>query len=713
MKLTVEKSTASCLSTRRKLITTAVLMSLASNAMAFEFEVDGGWKGVLNTTLTASSGWRAESPDKSIINATNARQSGLSTAASSAAATAEGYHGGATDDYNLNYRKGDQYSELYKFVSDLNLSKDGTGGMIRVKGWYDRQLNNGDVYWGNQSSGYSANKPLSDRDMGAFNKFDGLELLDAYVYTSFDLADRPVQLRLGRQAVNWGESVFIKGANEMSRLDVAALRKAGTELKEALLPVWSLYGNMSLGDGMSVEAYYQFKHEAHNIDECGTYWAPLNGSFSQSNNACAAAFIAGGNRFGYSNGWYLGGTGAPESKLTKDGGEYGFAFRLPVEAIDTEFAFYAMNTHAKAPVINLVVGSDLRAYVAPALIPASAGGPRPLGTVLPAGLLAALKPALLAVPMTPISNVGSLLAARSPLFAGTNGLGARIDAARAAGTLQDSSAYWVYPEDIQTYAISATTTLAGWSVASELSHQRGVPVMMNAPDLIAGIVNGQGPLSAVGSATGVAGNGLFASGTTLGTLTPRVGETIEGWKRVNKTQFQVNGLVTLPAILGASNGLFVAEAGAQWTDLPSSYRFNRAFLFGVGTHPTVTTGAATDNTTCTNVGKVEGTQDTGCRNEGYSSDFSWGYRLKASLDYPQFMGTNWVATPSLFIGHDVKGYSIDGQFNQGRLAVSYGLGFNLNKEHKIDLAYTTYSNSAEYDIFRDHDNYSIAYSYTF
>jgi hypothetical protein len=703
---------------KHKVLVSAVVLSLSGSALALEFETDGGWKGSLNTTLSASSSWRAEEPDSSMVNATNAWQSGLYTppatavtgAAKTAAAVAAGFHGGATDDYNQNYRKGDQYSELYKFVTDLNLSKGGTGGLVRIKGWYDRQLNKGKVPFGNMTSAYAANQPLSDRDSAPLNKFDGLELLDAYVYTSFDLGDRPTQIRFGRQAVNWGESIFIKGANEMARLDVAALRKAGTELKEALLPTLALHGNVSLGGGMSLEGYYQFKNEEHNIDEVGTYWAPINGSFSQFTNKSNAAAIVAGNRVGYGLGWYLAGSGAPDKYKTKDGGEYGFAFRMPVEAIDTEFGFYAMNTHSKAPMLNGVVGSDLRAFVAPALIPAALGGPKAPGTVLPPALMAALKPALGGVPLTPISNVGSLLGAKSAQFVG---LGKVIDAARAAGTLTDSTVYWVYPEDLQTYAISATTTVAGWSVAGELSHQRDVPVLLNAPDLITAIVNGVGPLSG-GSATGVAGNQFIATGTTLGTLTPRVGETLELYKRVNKTQFQVNGVVTLPQMLGATNGLLIAEAGAQWTKLPGDgYRFNRAFLFGMAGDPTATTGLPNDPYSCANVGKLESVQDTGCANDGFATDFSWGYRLKASLDFPQVFGTNWMATPSLFIGHDVKGYSIDGQFNEGRLTVAYGLGLNLNKEHKVDLTYTTYSNSAKYDLFRDHDNYSIAYSYTF
>ena len=33
-----------------------------------------------------------------------------------------------------------------------------------------------------------------------------------------------------------------------------------------------------------------------------------------------------------------------------DGGQFGFAFRFPVEKIDTEIGLYAMNIHSRLPV---------------------------------------------------------------------------------------------------------------------------------------------------------------------------------------------------------------------------------------------------------------------------------------------------------------------------------------------------------------------------
>ena len=51
---------------RQKVIVAAVAAACSVSALAFEFELDGGWKGSLNTTVTAASSWRVEGQDKSL-----------------------------------------------------------------------------------------------------------------------------------------------------------------------------------------------------------------------------------------------------------------------------------------------------------------------------------------------------------------------------------------------------------------------------------------------------------------------------------------------------------------------------------------------------------------------------------------------------------------------------------------------------------------------
>ena len=229
---------------------------------------------------------------------------------------------------------------------------------------------------------------------------------------------------------------------------------------------------------------------------------------------------------------------------------------------------------------------------------------------------------------------------------------------------------------------------------------------------------------------GAPGAPTAALGTYLlnnnGPLTQRFidagdGGFVRGWDLFNKTQFQINGVGTLPAMLGATNGLMIGEAAFQWNNIPEAGlgknpRYGKGFIFGVG--QTNAFGSSTGGLDIASLGCGQAAaggnpQPNGCGTEGYVTDFAWGYRLRASLDYPGFMGTGWVATPSIFWLHDVEGVSMDGQFNDGRKTISLGMKFNLNKTHNLEFNYTTYSNKTKYDIFRDKDNASVSYSYTF
>jgi hypothetical protein len=87
--------------------------------------------------------------------------------------------------------------------------------------------------------------------------------------------------------------------------------------------------------------------------------------------------------------------------------------------------------------------------------------------------------------------------------------------------------------------------------------------------------------------------------------------------------------------------------------------------------------------------------------------------VRVSLEYPNFMGSSWVVSPSLFYRRDLHGFSMDSQIVEGRQTINPGLNFNLNKAHNIRIDYTTFADGAKYDPFHDRDNASISYSYTF
>ena len=93
-------------------------------------------------------------------------------------------------------------------------------------------------------------------DDGERNAGQNIELLDAFVSYDGDVGSMPYTLRLGKQVINWGEATFIPGGNSaFNPIDVAALRRPGAEIKEALLPVEALYGSIAVTQDFSLEAY--------------------------------------------------------------------------------------------------------------------------------------------------------------------------------------------------------------------------------------------------------------------------------------------------------------------------------------------------------------------------------------------------------------------------------------------------------------------------
>lgn len=595
----------------------------AGNVQAFSFDTESGWSGRLSTTLSFGSSWRAEARDNELYSRLDGQVIGKT----------DGLGGTNTDGGNLNYDRGDRFSTIAKFLTELDVSKGDMGALLRVKGWYDQALEDEDVHFGNQANGYQK-KPLSDDGFEDLQKNKGLYLLDAYVYDTYYLSERTLQVRLGRQVLNWGESIFVQGLNQINPIDVPSLRRPGTEVKEALLPVWMISGNFGLSEGLSLEAFYQFKWEPTVVEGCGNYWATTETIVSTDPGGCtmATSLPMVSNPVGFNSGLNV-----PLSKgeEARDSGQWGLALRYLIESIDTEVGAYVMNIHSRTPIISAQSGTW-------GAIPPGAQGPF----------------------LNPIQVHEQLP------FGATS-----------------SSGFWEYPEDIRLYGLSAATTLAGWSVGAELSYSPNAPVQRNGNDLLGALVQGVGPQ---GTQARAAGQDAY----------------LRGYDRFEKTQLQINGINLFSNVLGASNLQVVGEIAFQWNDVPQGdddIRYGRGFIFGSGSHPTY--GG--------NLCGGANPQPDGCKNQGYISDFAWGYRLRGQLEYADLLGVGVTTYPSLFLGQDVDGVSLDGQFNEGRLTVGAGMRFDYLKQHSLEFNYVTFNNDAEYDPLRDRDYYSMNYSYKF
>lgn len=505
---------------------TAVLIAVAASTQADAMPIDLGndWDMNWNTTVSVGAMWRAQNPDNKLYTANNGATVGLGG----------GSGGSPSDANNLNYREGDRVSTLYKVLSEVNVKHDEMGGMLRIKAWHDQALDNESAGYGNQANGYTSHSGLSDATFPNLQRFEGVQLLDAYVYNSFDVANRPLQIRLGRQVINWGESLFIQGVNQINPIDVSALRKPGTEIKEAFLPVWAAYGNLGLGGGASVEAFYQFAWEPTNVDGCGTYWSSVDTGVGVHPGACDKITLGSrSSAADIANGAY-----APviDGRGGRNSGQFGAAVKLPVEAIDTEFGLYAMNVSARTPIISTRTGDW-------------------------GGANAAQKLALSGGAFTLLNPIMASQLNGAPLGVKT------------------ASAYWEYPNDVQYYGVSAATNLDGWSVGAEVSYTPNLPVQRNGNDLLNGMLTGTGPLG-----------GKFAGAGSL--------SDVQGYDKLQKGQLQVNGIKQFGGILGSAKSTFMGEVALQVNDAPdykdgTSVRYGRAFIFGTAS----SAGNNTCNTT--------------------------------------------------------------------------------------------------------------------
>jgi hypothetical protein len=637
---------------RRLPIVTAIAAAVVSfAAQAADFETEDGTQIIWNTTVSLGTAKRAANADPRLLHPANATLQGVS-----------GATGGNTDDGDLNYNRGDTFSTLLKLVSDVEVKHDNVGGLVRVKAWTDYALKNNNVHHGSFNTGYRPEAPLSDRGFEEMAKFSGIALLDAYVYGNFETGIGDVKLTAGKHVLNWGESLFLQGVNQINPIDVSALRKPGTEIREVFLPIGMVSASVGLGNGVSVDGFVQAQKATTVVDGCGTYFLAVDASVGpNAQNACAGGFIQArapsGDATGVAAGLYI---PATSTVMPRSGGQFGVAVHFPVAALDTEFGLYAMNIDSRTPILSVVKGNS---------------------------------PFLATTPMVP--------------------------------GLTQSSIFWEYPTGIHIYGISASTTLAGWSVGSELSYTPNLPVQRSPGDLLGGLIYGtqSNVLSSMLTGSPVAGvpiAGLLNA--NRGPLAAQFnaasnGGIVAGYDRLRKTQLQANAIQGFSNVLGASTLTVAGEVGMQWAGVPSNtdgIRYGRSFVFGLANSPAYNLGAypaaLTQGGACP---ILNTTGQAGCQNDGFATPFSWGYRLRGQLAYTDAFNSGVTLKPTLAWSSDERGYSADGTFNKGRRILGLSLGAEYAKKYTAEIGYVSYSRSAPWDPLRDRDYYYASVSMAF
>jgi len=617
----------------------ALLLSATTNAAEFYLGEDDDITVSINSQLSVGASWRLKGIDPDLVAAVNGGNGASNT----------------TDDGNLNFQKNETFSKIIKGVHDINVSKDDVGAFVRFKYWYDKELNDESRAHGHIANAYVPGAVLNDNGFSDNAKFSGFALLDSYVYGNYDFGDVPVDIRLGRQVVSWGESTFIQGGiNTTNPFDVSALRRPGAELKEGLLPVGMLYINAGVTENLSIEAYYQYEWEKTQVDGCGTMFSSADFVADGCNG------IPVGANFGLSDPIALQYGISPtrmEDQEPDDGGQYGLAFRYYApELNDTEFGVYFLNYHSRLPMI-MGVRSEWLNY-------SDLIGPQPFVPWINAAQAYA---AFLADPTNPANAFGGFLS-----MIGVGGDRAKVDAMNPHYGM-------AFPEDLKLYGFSFATNVGGVALSGEISYKPDTPVQINGNHLLAGALL-EGPVPFTARVQAVA-----------------PGEILNGYDTFDVTQVQMTAIQFFDQVLGASRMSFVAEVGAVFTDgvedmAAQGFYYGRNPLFGL---------------------TLPGYDADGSGFGGFVTDSAWGYRMKAVLEYSDvFAGV--ALKPTFSWSHDVSGYAPEpgAQFNEGQKSFAVSLEASYQQKYTATIAYKAFS-GGDYSILTDKDFVSLSFGMSY
>jgi len=248
------------------------------------------------------------------------------------------------DEGTFSFDKHDAVAERIDLLSELDVVfKKRHGLRISAAGWYDAAY--GDESRTNPNLPFRnipsyINKKYSSTVTRFYEGPSG-EILDAFVFTGFDVANVPVNAKLGRHTIYWGESLFLNGnlngiAYAQNPLDLQkGFATPGTEAKELFRPLNQLSGTAQVTDTLSVSAQYMLEWDSFRYPEGGTYLGPVDFAF----NGPDRQFISAAAGFAM--------RGDPSEP--KNNGEWGIAARWSPEWLDGTLGFYYRNFADKLP----------------------------------------------------------------------------------------------------------------------------------------------------------------------------------------------------------------------------------------------------------------------------------------------------------------------------------------------------------------------------
>ncbi len=647
VKSSLLKSGSAARRTRRGLLlagAAACAVAATGGAQAYDGTV-GGFQISIDTTLSSSVDVRASPIDENFVGVANGGKFVLAN----------------NDNGTLNYKNNTPVAATQRITTEVQIKREDYGFFIRATGFYDPITDS-------ESTDFQKLPRAAVRDVGA-----DLRLLDAYAFARPDVFGHPVDVRVGAQALNWGESTFIQfGINSITPLDVTALRTPGSELRNAFLPIPVVDLKTEIVPDLTVEGFWQPFWTRSKLEPDGSFfstndslfdggtWGNLRNDFPDNMKSIYGISLPAGDIFGAS-------LSRSTDRHPTGLDEFGVALRKTFSSLgDTEIGLYFENYDSRTP-----FGSDRTgAYNISGL----------------GGVLAELPPEL-----------GKLLSGQKFY---------------ASKTYTSTASFFAdYPKDIHLLGLSWNFTGPnGIAVQGELSSRINQPIQLSASDLALAVsLPAIKQTAALSPALLVALNNALYHDPTIALVgdPESFNSIIDGWKRYPVIQAQTTFTKLFPAIptLYINQIALIGEIGGDYVaNFPRERGvFDAAYTTDV-------------NSAFNETATVDG--DTLLSHKGLPSQFSAAYTVATVIDVPNLLPYAIDMKPTISLQHDFVGTSPVGVnvFVQNTAAASVGVTFNYLQAWSLGVQYTNhfpvFDGGKSYGLL-DRDFYSATLSYEF
>ncbi len=247
------------------------------------------------------------------------------------------------DDGERNFKTGFVASRV-DLLSEMDISYQRKFGIrLSGAGWYDQVYHNhlrDDMSTSNAIDS-NGNKIAINSYTKDYNAGPNGELLDAFAFGKFEIAEIPIQVKVGRNTQFWGEGLMLNAglngiAYAQSPLDIAkGYAVPNTSIKELFRPLNNISVTAQPTSTLTVMGQYFLEWEPNRYPEAGSYMAPYDYLFNGG---------VGSQQY-YAFGLTRGNDIRP-----KDVGDWGIGLRWNPEMLNgTTFGLYYRNFSDKMP----------------------------------------------------------------------------------------------------------------------------------------------------------------------------------------------------------------------------------------------------------------------------------------------------------------------------------------------------------------------------